>query len=172
MRWSRHHAAELNLAQTQVVVLIAGHGAVAAQMNLIHGLDQGLVADTLDEPLGQDDDAVFSSLHLALDDRADDDVAQLIERDGGAAKLFGNYGEGRRGGLADAESEVPRGPAHADHQIPARGRAGVLGQVADDLHAELSGRFEAEGRRRTGQRQVVVDRLGDVGDAGFCPRHS
>src|SRR5439155_7421 len=72
-----------------------------------------------------------------------------------------------RGGgrLADAQGEEAGGPAHADDEVPARRGAGVLGQVADDGHAQVPGRLEAERRRGAGQRQVVVDGLGDVGDA-------
>ena len=80
-------------------------------------------------------------------------------------ELLGDDRERGGGGLADAQRQVPGRPAHADDQVPAAGGAGVLGQVADDGHAEVAGRLEAEGRRRAGQRQVVVDGLGDVGDA-------
>src|SRR5439155_21947 len=63
---------------------------------------------------------------------------------------------------------MPRGPAHADDQIPARRGPRILGQAADDLHAEVAGGFEAEGRRRAGQGQIVVDGLGHVGDADLA----
>ena len=55
------------------------------------------------------------------------------------------------------------GPAHADDEIPAGGRARILDQVADDLHAVMAGSFVAERRGRAGQGQIVVDRLGHVG---------
>lgn len=148
-----------------MAVLVAGDGPVASQAALVHGLDKGLFADALDEPLGQDDDAVPRLFGLGLDDGADDAIAQVVERDLGAAKLFGDDGERGGGSLADAQGQVPRGPAHADGQVPARRGTGVLGQVANDVHSFLAGGFEAEGWRRTGQRQVVVDGLGNVGDA-------
>src|SRR5262249_30055073 len=37
-----------------------------------------------------------------------------------------------------------------------------LGDVADDLHAQVPGRLEAEGWGGAGQGQIVVDGLGDV----------
>src|SRR5205085_649496 len=95
----------------------------------------------------------------------DDDVADLVKADAPALELFGDDGEsgGRR--LADAQGEMAGGPAHADDEIPASGGAGVLGQVADDADTDLAGGLEAEGGSRAGQGQVVVDGLGDVGDA-------
>ena len=82
-----------------------------------------------------------------------------------AAELFGDDGQGGGRRLADAQGQVAGRPAHADDEIPARGGARVLGQVADDADADLAGRLEAERRRRAGQGQVVVDGLGHVGDA-------
>jgi len=45
----------------------------------------------------------------------------------------GNDGECGRGGLGDAEREVPRRAAHADDEIPARRGARVLGEIADQV---------------------------------------
>ena len=50
-------------------------------------------------------------------------------------------------------------------RCPAPGGLGVLGEVADDAHAHLPGRLEAESRGRFGQGEVVVDGLGHMGDA-------
>jgi hypothetical protein len=71
-------------------------------------------------------------------------------------------------GLGDAEREMARRAAHADDEIPARRGARVLHQVADDLHAVVPRGFVAERRRGTGQRQIVVNRLGHVGDLDFA----
>src|SRR5262249_35251018 len=81
------------------------------------------------------------------------------------AELLGDDGQGGGGGLADAQGEVAGRPAHADDEVPAQGGAGVLGDVADDAHPDLPGRLEPERGGRARQGQVVVDGLGDVGDA-------
>ena len=60
------------------------------------------------------------------------------------------------------ERQMPRRAAHADDDVPARRGAGVLGQVAHDVNAVVPRGFEAERRRRAGQRQIVVNRLGHV----------
>ena len=66
--------------------------------------------------------------------------------------------------LADAEREMSRRAAHADDEIPARSGARVFHQIADELHAVMTRRLEAERRRRAGQRQVVVNRLRNMRD--------
>ena len=48
--------------------------------------------------------------------------------------------------------------------IPARSGARVLRQIADNVNAVVPCRFKSERRRRTGQRQIVVNRLGHVRD--------
>ena len=81
------------------------------------------------------------------------------------AEFFGDDGEGGGGGFADAEREMSGGAAHADDEIPARGGAGIFREVAHGADAVMPGGLEAERRRRAGQRQIVVNGLGHVGDA-------
>src|SRR5262245_25035713 len=121
--------------------------AILSELAALHRGGQALFADGSDQTFGEDDDAVMQLLHLALDDRADDDVAKLIEGDVPAGKFLGNDGERGRRCLADAQRQMSRGPAHADDQVPARGGAGVLEKTADNLGALLSCRLEAKGRR-------------------------
>ena len=52
-----------------------------------------------------------------------------------SAKFLGDDGQRRGRGLADAQRQVAGRAAHADDEIPARGGAGVLGEVADDADA-------------------------------------
>ena len=87
---------------------------------------------------------------------------------GRSAEFLRNDGERGGGGLGDAEREMPGRAPHADDEIPARGGARVLHQVAHNVNAVVARRFVTERRRRTGQGQIVVNRLGHVRDADFA----
>ena len=117
------------------------------------------------DSLGDDRDAVIVARRAALDDRADDRVDDERRSNSVVAELFGDHGERRAGGFAHAERQRARLAAHADAQIPAGGRARVFHQALDDFGADRARGLEAERRRVVGQRQIVVDRLGDGGDA-------
>ncbi len=87
---------------------------------------------------------------------------------GRPAEFFRDDGKRRGRSLADAQREMSGGAAHADDDIPARGGAGVFHQIARELDAVMPRGLEAERRRRAGQRQVVVNRLGHVGHLDFA----
>src|SRR5207245_8051826 len=80
------HASELDLAEAEMAVRIAGDAAVTAQGPALDGRRQRLLADGRDQAFRQHHDAVMRVLAGALDDRAQDDVAQFVEADLPAAK--------------------------------------------------------------------------------------
>ncbi len=80
-------------------------------------------------------------------------------------ELFGDHREGRAGRFAHAQRQCSRLTPHADDQIPAHRRARVFHQAFDDARTDRARRLESERRRVVGQRQIVVDRLGDGRDA-------
>ena len=91
-------------------------------------------------------------------------VGQAIEADLRLGELLGDDRQRGAGGAADAERQMAGVPAHHGDEEPALGGGRVLHEVADQLLAEVAGGGEAEGHDVARQRQVVVDRLGHVGD--------
>ena len=83
-------------------------------------------------------------------------------------ELLGDDGERGGGGLGDAQRQMAGRAAHADDEIPAGGGAGVFHEVADEMDAVVAGGLVTEGGRGAGQRQVVVNGLGDMGDLDFA----
>ena len=163
-----HQAAEFNFAQTQMAVVVAQHLAVAAQFAFGHRLNQPLFAHGFNQSFGEDNQPVLRTFRFALDDGANDDVANLVHRDLAIAEFLRDDGNRGRRGLADAKREMPRGAAHANDEIPTRGGAGVFHQIARKLDAVMPRGLEAERRRRAGQRQIVVNRLGHVRHLDFA----
>src|ERR1019366_109485 len=157
-----------NFAQTQMAVVVADDFAEALKLAFGHRGEQTFFAERFNQAFRENDEAVLRAFGFALDDGADDDVANFVHRDGATVKFLGNDGERGGGGLADAEREMPRRAAHADDEIPARGRARVFHQVADKLHAVMPRGFVAERRRGAGKRQIVVNGLGNVRDLDFA----
>ena len=78
----------------------------------------------LDDPLGEDGDAVLPARGESLDDRPDEDIDDGAEPDL-VAELLRDEGDGRPGGLADAEREVAGLAPHRDDEVPAPRRPGV-----------------------------------------------
>ena len=118
-----------------------------------------------DEPFSDDGHAVAPPVAQSLHDRADQRVDDGLEADVAAGELLRNERQRGTGGLADAEREVTRLPAHRDDEVPARRRFRVDHQVLDDLDAEMARRLEAERVDVRRQVEVVVDRLRHMHDA-------
>ena len=76
-----HQAAEFDFAETQMAVLVADNLAETFELAFRQRLDQTLFAHRFDEAFGEDDNAVLRTFGAALDDGADDDVANFIHRD-------------------------------------------------------------------------------------------
>src|SRR2546423_1386982 len=76
-----------------MAVWIALHLAVLTQRGIIHDLGKAFFANGLEQALGQDNHAIWSIVGHALDDRAENDVAQVIQRKRFAAEFFGNDGQ-------------------------------------------------------------------------------
>ena len=123
------------------------------------------------EPFGQEGHPVLAALGPPLDDRALEHVRDPVERDPRFGELFRDDGQGPRH-RADPEREVPGVPAHHADEEPALRRLRVLHQVADDLLAEVARGGVPDGQHVARQRQVVVDRLGDVGHSETGRRSS
>ena len=126
---------------------------------------QGAHVHPLGDALGQHGDAIIMAGGAALDDRANDRIDGEVEVELVAAEFLGNHRERGARRLAHAEGERTGLAAHRDRDIPAAGGARVLHQRFDDGGADGAGGLEAEGRGVLGQRQVVIDSLGDGGHA-------
>src|SRR5204862_4458622 len=120
----------LDFTEVQVSVVVASDVAIALEFAALHRAYQSLFAHGLDKTFRQNDHAVLSSFGAALENGADDNVAHFVQGHWPAAELLGNYYQRSRGGLANAQSQMPCGPAHADDNIPTGGRAGIFSQVA------------------------------------------
>ena len=160
------HPAEFDFAQAEVAVRVALDVAVLPEPVLgAQCAEQAFLTDRLEQPLGQDGNSVFLASYLVLEDRTDHHVRNGVESDLLTAELFGDDGNRRRRGLADAQGEMPRRSTHTNNDVPPTGGPGIGEQGARRKHAEVAGGLEAEGGCPLGERQVVVDGLGDVGDA-------
>ena len=106
--------------------------------------------------------AVVDAHDLALDDRRNDQVDDLLDGDLRLVEHLRNDDHRVVAGRADAEGEVPRRTAHGRYDEPVGRRACVVVDGAADDRSALLGRLVAERRRAGRQRQVVVDRLRDV----------
>src|SRR5205085_1882588 len=107
-----------------------------------------------------------------FDDGAEDEVAKVLQANRVGLllgvvepELLRDDGAGGCGRLADAKGEMPGGAAHAHDDVPARRGACVLGEPTQRADSVMARGFEAEGWRRAGQVEIVVDRFGNVGDA-------
>src|SRR5579875_69258 len=138
--------------------------AISSQLGCAHTLHQAGFADSFQQSLGQDGDAVIDVHAAPLNDTADKDIAYFVESNVAVAELFGNDGQGSGCGLADAQGQMAGRSPHTNDDIPARRGPGVLGQIADDADADLPGRLETERWRRAGQGEIVVDGLGHMSD--------
>ncbi len=76
-----HQAAEFDFAQAQVAVVVADDFAESLQLAFGQRREQSLFSDAFDQTFGEHDDAVIRAFGFALDDGADDDVANLVHGD-------------------------------------------------------------------------------------------
>src|SRR5438046_293465 len=146
-------------------MLVAADFAVALELPALHCAYQARFAHGLDESFGQNNHTVLSSFGAALENGADNYVANLVQSHWPAAELLGNHNQGRRGGFADAQSQMPSGSAHADDNVPTGCGAGVFGQVAEQINPVMPRGLETKGGGRAWKGQIVVNRLGHVGNA-------
>ena len=112
------HAAEFDLAQAQVLVRVALHLAVPAGGG-VHDLLEALEADGVEQALGEHGYAVLPAQAAAFEDGAQENVAQVLQRQRVCRKLLGYDRQRGGGGLADAQGQVAGRPAHADNDVPA-----------------------------------------------------
>ncbi len=150
-----------HLAQLGMPVVVVGEVDAA--------LADFLVAQCVEHTLRDDGGAVVHAHDFTLDDRRDDHVDDLLDRDFGLVEHLGDDDHRVVAGLADAECEVAGTAAHGGQHEPVAAGAGVYVDRAGDDGAFVLGRFVAERRRALRKRQVVVDGLRhvDVGDGVF-----
>ena len=109
---------------------------------------------------------IVDTHQLALDDAGDHHVDDFVDGDFGLVEELGDDDHRVVAGTGDAEGQVAGRTAHgADHE-PVLARAGILHDGGGQHTALRLGAVVAEGGAGVGQRQVVVDGLGnvDVGD--------
>ena len=150
-----------HLAQLGMSVLVVGevHAALADL----------LIRQRVEHAFGDDGGAVVHAHDLALDDRRDHEVDDLLDGDFGLVEHLGDDDHRVVAGLADTECEVSGRAAHGCEHEPVSAGAGVdIDGAGDDGTLVLCGLI-AECRRALGQREVVVDGLRDVdvGDGVF-----
>ena len=121
------------------------------------------------QPFRDDRHAERPAVRDALQQRRLQDVGDVRQPDLALGELLADDRDGRAGRLRDPERQVPRRPAHRDDEVPAFRRHGVGHQVAHQRGADVAGRLEPERRHPGRQRQVVVDRLRNVGDVQPAP---
>ena len=125
-----------------------------------------LVGEAVEDTLADHGGAVVDAHQLALDDAGDHHVDDFVDGNLGLVEELGDDDHGVVAGAGDTEGQVAGRAAHgADHE-PVLAGAGVL-HDGGGQHAALGlGAVVAEGGAGVGQRQVVVDGLGnvDVGD--------
>ena len=121
-----------------------------------------LVAQCVEYAFRDDGGAVVHAHDLTLDDRRDDEVHDLFDRDFRLVEHLGDDDHRVVAGLADAECQVAGAAAHGSQYEPVAARAGVHVDGACDDGTLVLGRLVTERGRAFGQRQVVVDGLGHV----------
>ena len=128
-----------------------------------------LVAQGVEHALRNHGGTVVHAHQLALDDRRNDQVDDLVDRDLGLVEHLGDDDHRVVAGLADTEGQVTGRTAHGSQHEPVAAGAGVDIDGARNDGTLVLGRLIAEGRRTLRQRKVVVDGLGnvDVGDGIF-----
>ena len=121
-----------------------------------------LIRQRVEHAFGDDGGAVVHAHDLALDDRRDHEVDDLLDGDFGLVEHLGDDDHRVVAGLADTECEVSGRAAHGCEHEPVSAGAGVdIDGAGDDGTLVLCGLI-AECRRALGQREVVVDGLRDV----------
>ncbi len=150
-----------------MAVVVANDFSEALQLAVGQRLDQTLFAHGFNQAFGEDDEAILRTFGAALDDGADDDVANFIHGDLASAKFLGMIDSVAAAALAMPSARCPA----ARPMLTIRYQREVVRassiKIADNLHAVMPGGFITERRRGAGQRQIVVNRLGHVRDAGF-----
>ena len=83
-----HQAAEFDFAQAQMAVVVANDFAESLQLAFGQRGDQAFFADAFNQAFREHDEAVLGAFGGALDDGADDDVADFVHRDRTTAKFL------------------------------------------------------------------------------------
>ena len=107
-------------------------------------------------PIEDEDDDDYPEDEDTEDSEEETDARPARQRErapeGSESDTDGEGRKRRRRRLAHTQREMPRRPAHADNEIPARRCTRILGKVSHDCRPVVPGRLEAEGRRRSGRR--------------------
>src|SRR5437762_1912476 len=103
-----------------MTMVIAADLTIAFETTTRHDADQALLAHGLDQSFRQHHDAISLTLHVAFDDRADDDVGDFLRRDRFAAELLRDNDERNSDNLAYTQRKMTGRATHADNDVPAR----------------------------------------------------
>ena len=128
-----------------------------------------LVRQRVEHALGDHGGTVVHAHDLALDDRRNHQVDDLLDGDLRLVEHLGNDDHRVVARFADAECQVSCRAAHGGQHEPVAARAGVYVDGAGDDGTLVLGRLVTERRRSLREREVVVNGLGnvDVGDGVF-----
>ena len=116
----------------------------------------------MEDTFGHHDGAVRDTQEFALDNGGNRQADNLLQADLGLVEHLRDDGHRAVRALADTQGEVAGAAAHSADDEPVTAGAGILVNGAGQVGAFVLGGIETEGRGVSGQRQVVVDGLGNV----------
>ena len=133
-------------------------------------LREVLFGDLLNDALCDNGDAVVAPRQITLYDGADDDIDDLLKWNLILCELLGDDRDRRARAASHAECEMSRRASHGDGKVPTVvRRTRVLHEVFNLHRTECTRRLKAERRNALGQREVVVDGLGNMDDVDCTP---
>ena len=133
---------------------------VVAEMDA--GVFDFLIGEAVEDTFGNHGCAIVDAHDFAFDDAAYNEVDNLVDGDFGLVEEFGDDDHGIVACTGDAEGEMACGTTHGRDDEPVFGGAGIFHDSGADDGTLGFGAIVAEGGRAVGQREVVVDGLGDV----------
>ena len=143
-----------NLAQLGMAMLVVAEVDSA--------LGDFLVAEAVEDTFRNHGSTIVDAHEFTLDDARDNHVDNLLYGDGGLVEELRYDDHGIVAGTCNAEGEVTSRATHSADYKPVLTGAGIL-HDGGGQHATLGlGAVVAEGGAAVGEREVVVDGLGDV----------
>ncbi len=110
------------------------------------------------------------SLGTPLDDDPLQDVGNTIEAQYLFRHLLSDQCARRSSGTTDAQGQMTGVAAHHGDKKPSFGRNRIQHQIAHEVLAQVTRRRKSEAHDVAGQRQVVINSLGNMGDSHFGKR--
>mmetsp|Transcript_25335 Transcript_25335/g.62740 ORF Transcript_25335/g.62740 Transcript_25335/m.62740 type:complete len:344 (-) Transcript_25335:331-1362(-) len=133
------------------------------------GYQRTNLRDELDEPFGQQHDAVALALVLTPDNHRHNVTHDVLQGHVLLLDFFANEDEVGARLHGALECDVGSGPAHeSDEVVVLLGGGHVGAEIADELRVGLDGRVKAERRLHVLIAEVAVDRLGHTDHLGLA----